>query len=712
MKKLLYILPIILCVSLFSTSSIAQSSIANTGVAKDMLTVRPSSQCWECSLVEGVYTYTFNFVFKMYDVLRPIVYDVVLVFLAFWFLWLIWAKVIKKQDGDVYSLLKTIFIKILAITFVWAMLLRVSPSELFSYTIDPIMNLGTGFAKWILVETRNDNEIMQNNKLPKFDCSDITLSQKTKDMLKNNSVSEDSGTTETIQNLICLTREYSNTYNIGLSLGFKIASRGFKGLALNWGAKNIAENARTIASFIPHKVASIIVSAVIIIFQILLFFGYIVNFLFVISGLGIAIAFLYVALTFICLVLDIVIKLALIGVMMPITIGAWAFNDNYYMDLRSSLSKKLFGGVLKCACRITFLSIAISISIFLLTELMTIKFNVPNPTSIQDLYTSLTSDQSLGQSALQVIGLSSNSINLLKMYLNPAMVVAILLSTMLSWLLLTGSISMADKICGSLPFYSGVGDDTIFNGLKNLTVSSIKFITGGASREVLGFRKYEGIQKSLSDKVAKDVAEQQQSERKSKVEKWESDVFEHGDLTHLYDLPSEIIVDRFEQTQNPPAVFPQPREFYDNPENASLSPYRIEKMEKIQKTNDEIALITKPQQQFIDDKFANIDEYKNLPQDKKEKLRSTLFETGPTSNEKIMEIAGDSDISKLLNVVQQDSDTIFPMTSNNTDETYATPLHQMKDEYVKQEVLNMIAEDATSPEKIAKTQSERSALLK
>ena len=71
------------------------------------------------------------------------------------------------------------------------MLIKVPANEIFKYTIDPIMNFGAGFGKWVLVETRNENSIMQNRKLfmrkdkevPIYNCDDIKLSQTTLNML-------------------------------------------------------------------------------------------------------------------------------------------------------------------------------------------------------------------------------------------------------------------------------------------------------------------------------------------------------------------------------------------------------------------------------------------------------------------------------------------------------------------------------------------------
>ena len=713
MKKIFLIFSIIFCLLCCGISANAQS-FSDSGVSNAYLEIDPERAsynpdekipgCWECSLVEGVYTYTFNFVFKMYKVLAPRVFQIVLVFLLFWFIWLVWSQVIQKQEGDVFSLLKTVFIKIFAITFVGAML-TVAPHELFSYTIDPVMNLGTGFAKWILVETRNENEILQNKKLKNFDCANIKLSRNTLEMFRDNSVdTEDETNTETLKNLICLTREYSNTYNAGLSLGLKVAGKGFIGAVEKWAwakGMGVVDIGAKFLNLIPGwgKIAEIIVTILAFIAKIGFYIEMFEFILLIVAGLGIGIAFLYVAFTFICLIVDIVIRLALIGTMMPIAIGAWAFNDNGYVNLRSKLSQRLFGGVLKCACRLTFLAISISISTFLLTELITTKFDMPNNIfSIQDLYRD---------------DLHFSSGDLLKIFFNPGLLVAILLTTLITWSLLTESISMADKICGSLPLYNGVGDDKIFNGLKQITISTLKTITQVPVRTVVGYRKYAATKKDLRDKVAEDV-------RASTIKKWEKEVFEEGKLDHLYDLPADIIIDRYEAQQE---LLSQPEDFYNventpaprpdlphaptsgpiptNPHPTGVFSPEYIQMQRYTEFNDrEIERTIKPQQDFINDKFKNIDEYENLSQEKKNKLVSVLFETGPKSDANITEISNDTEIAKLVNVIQPKSDELFPMTSKNTDENYQTPLHQMKDEYIKEEVLNLIAKDVTSNNKV------------
>lgn len=672
----------------FALPSFAQT-IATQGVDNNLLRVRDGSECWECKLVEGVYTYAFNFVFKIYHVLQPVIYDIVLVFFAFWFLWIIYTEVIKKQGGNSFDLLKKIFIKIFTILFVWAMLIKVPANEVFKYTIDPIMSLGTGFGKWILVETRNDNLILQNSKLPKFNCDDIKLSQTTIDMLRVNGVdANDTMNTDTIKNLICVTREYSNTYNVGLNLGFKIASRGFVGIAANWGTQKINDNLKTFASYIPHKAVSIAVSIVLFLFQALLIFGWMMNFIIIVLGLGIAIAFIYVAFTFISIVLDIVIKLALVGVMMPIVIGAWGFTKGDITNLRSQLSGKLFWGVLRCAFRLIFLAITLSITTFLLTELMTTKFDMASPETIQTLYESLTKSQSLGQNMLQVIGLNDNTLNLVRILLSPGMFVAILLTTMICWMLLCESISLADSFSDSL--YKGVSDDSVLKGLKSIVTTTYQTVKNGVKRDVSSYKKINTLRDGVADRVEGEVSK----ERASKLKQLERDVFENGEVEKIYDLPAENLINHYENIRegNNTNEFIGPLSKEDNDKLSqtkitSPAPYNL------QMDNNEIQNIERAERQYIDDKLSTYDDYKTLPEDKKENLVGMLY-TPDKDTDTIDRLNSDTDISRLVNTIQNDVETLFPMTTSDTNTTYDSVLQQMKDEYTRDKVLNLVMDEA------------------
>lgn len=682
---------------LFSAQCFAQT-IANHGIDEASVNslVRDAKNCWECNLIEGIYTYTFNFVFKMYKVLQPIIYQVVIVFLGIWFIWFIATKVIKEQKGDIRELLKEFFVKIFTIVFVWAMLVKVPANEIFKYTIDPIMSFGAGFGKWILVETRNENSIMQNTKLfikkdkevLKYNCDDINLSQSTLNMFKNNGIdTEDEMNTDTLKNMICITREYSNSYTVGFRLGLKIVTKGLIGIASNFVAQKITEGARTGASlfsFIPGwgKVVSIVSGIILFFFQIFLWFGWFVNFVIVVLGLGITICFMYVALTYILLILDIIIKLAMVGVMMPITIGAWAFSSNDMTNLRGKLSGKLFWDVLRCSFRLAFLAIAMGISIFLLNELMTTTFDTDD--TIVSLYESLVENQSALQHATQWSGVNQSTLDLLNLFIsNTGMFVAIILTTLISWMLLTESNKMADSFADSL--YSGVKNDTILKGLKTLTLSTIKYIKDGAKPDQEIFIKM---------KEAKKIGKKQ-------IGKKQNDTYTGGNSTStstssssIIDLPPEVLVDRFNnQRLNSYTPNPQPQPLYGlGPQNRFRND--IDELKKVNMKIDRVNTINKPKNDFINSKLERFDEYKNLSSDEKMKVQNIIF---LDSNQEFKEVEQSTPaIAELVNKIRDseivsknrnDGTAIFTYT--NVDKQYFSdsPFEQLKEEYVRHEIL-------------------------
>ena len=679
---------------LFSAQCFAQT-IANQGIDKFAnLSARDVNDCWECNLVEGVYTYTFNFVFKMYKVLQPIIYQVVIVFLGMWFIWFIATKVIKEQSGDIKKLLTDFFVKIFTIIFVWAMLIKVPANEIFKYTIDPIMNFGAGFGKWVLVETRNENSIMQNRKLfmrkdkevPIYNCDDIKLSQTTLNMFKNNGIdTEDDMNTDTLKNMICITREYSNSYTVGFRLGLKIATKGFIGIASNFAVQKANEATRTYAvpalSLIPGvgKVISIVTGIALFAFQLFLWFGWFVNFLIVVLGLGITICFMYVAFTYMLLILDIIIKLAMVGVMMPITIGAWAFSSNDMTNLRGKLSGKLFWDVLRCSFRLAFLAIAMGISTFLLTELMTTTFDTND--TVVSLYESLVENQSTWQNATQWSGVNESSQDLLNLFIsNTGMFIAIMFTTLISWMLLSESNKMADTFADSL--YSGVKNDAILKGLKTLTLSTIKYIKNGAKRDQAIYLKME---------EAKKIGKGQNSPNN------QGNSNDSALSASIIDLPPEVLVERFNNqrlnTYTPaqqPSQYPSP--FNGTGPRVEFGNYELQQVNmKINQSNS----ITKPISEFVNKKLEGFNEYKNLSADEKTKVQNIIFldseqeiqeveQSTPNIAKLVEKIRDDEFVSKKLN----DGTSIFPYTNNQS--VSLSPFSQLKEEYVQYEILRNI----------------------
>ncbi len=707
MKKLFLTLLFNIC---FSISGFAQT-IANANYDNNMVGgVRNISKCWECKLVEGVYTYSFNFVFKMYKVIAPVIASLVLVFLAFWFLWYVWENVIKAhmnfKGGNVFDFLKEIWKKLFTVLFVLSLLWHVPANRIFSYTIDPIMSFGAGFGKWILIETRNENEIMQdyskavlNKKLPKFDCSNITLSKNTLDMFRVNGVDGESEmNVDTLKNLICITGEYSNSYTIGLNLGAKILSRGLIGFAENLGAESIRKKIDSFSSFIPQvgwgKIAYFALKIILILAKIWLVAGLFTNMLIVVIGGFIMIQFLYVGLTFITMILDIVIQLALVGVMMPIVIGSWAYPDKGMGNLRGKLSGKLFWGVLRCSFRLGFLAVSMSITIFLLNELMTTKFTVGSDDTMLSLYEVLNGNKGL---LTQGFILNNSTYDFVKLLIsNVGLLIAMIFTTLVSWMLLRESIKKADSFSGAL--YSGVSNDNILNGLKKLTTSSIEYVMSGAKREVDFYKKNKLAKKILDEdkQEAKDVA------RKSQIEKWENEVFNEGNTEHLFDIPAEKVVDEYDKIRNieqppkddslvPTVPTKDETETSVKFENAPMELNIKENIEEVKKEQSK-------ESEFISTELAS-PEFKDLPEDKKEKLTTSILSE---DKESLIDISKDTEIAKMFeirNATPKEDDEIVN-DKFVTDNLIATevvsaddlsnPVIKLQSTYIRQQIIEEI----------------------
>ena len=696
MKKVLFTLLFNL---IFAIKSFAQE-IATANIDNNMVGgIKSMDKCWECKLVEGIYTYTFNFVFKMYNILAPIVSTLVLVFLAFWFLWFIWNQVIKSQinfkGGDVFDFLKQIWIKLFTVLFVLTLLSRVPANEIFSYTIDPIMSFGAGFGKWILVETRNENEIMQNytsaiknKQLPKYNCDDIKLSANTINMLKVNKVdANDKMNVDTLKNLICITGEYANSYSIGLNLGSKILSRGLIGVAEDYGAEGIRKLVDNFSSFIPQvgwgKVAYIIIKILLVVAKVWIMVGIGVNMLIACIGLFIMIQFMYVGLTFITMILDIVIQLALVGVMMPITIGSWAYADKGLGNLRGKLSGKLFWGVLRCSFRLAFLAISMSISIFLLNELMTSSFSVDSNQTMLSLYDSLGSNDGLWS---QGTALNKQTREFLSLLIsNTGLLIAMIFTTLVSWMLLRESIKKADSFSSSL--YSGVSNDSILDGLKNLTTSSIKYVMGGVKRDVDFYKKMKETKQYMKDEKAKEES----TARKSEIKKWEDEIFNEGKEDHLLDVPAEDIVNEYEKIRN----------FEDNKDTTS-EPKEDSKKELQDTNNDknkeEIENLQSSEMSFISNELAS-PEFKELSEDKKEKLASAIISDDKKA---MLEVSEDDEIARMFetkNLTPMEDDEIIKdkavtdnliATDAISDEDLSNPVLKLHASYIRQQIIEEI----------------------
>jgi hypothetical protein len=375
MKRLVLVL---LGVFLFGLAAGAQSiSSANYDRFADIV-ARDSSQCWECALIEGLYSYTFDFAYKVYGRLSGVVRPLLILFMCLWFVWYVWQNAILKPSDSIGKMFGGI-LKKLALFVLVLELLALPPKEIFRWTIDPVINAGTGLAKWIMVETRNNSAVLENRKLGRFDCSRVELRGNTLRTLAKNraaAVTDDGirDEEETLRNLICVTMEYSNTYTIGMQFGFAIVKKGTLGYATGFLAEGGYNNTAfqiLLAKLGPWKILVDVIVAIII------GLGRFLNMLTMVLGGCIAVSFLYVAFIYITAVIDIVVKLAMVGVMAPIALGSMLFEN-----VRQSLFNSLVFNIVKCAFRIAFLSVAISISTFLLNELMTMPFETSGKANV------------------------------------------------------------------------------------------------------------------------------------------------------------------------------------------------------------------------------------------------------------------------------------------------------------------------------------------
>lgn len=528
MKKLL---------SLLTFFTLLHSKISFAGNS----TINTLQNCWECNIIEGVYIYVFNFVYKMYAVLVPIITNLLWLALAFWFIWYIWTNVIKAQKGDTGSMLKDVFIKLFTYTFVLSML-ALPAKTIFKYSIDIIMNAGPNFARWVLTEARNDTEMLKlsNGQIRHFSCDDIKLSDYAKKALDNYAKADTFGDDyneeeETLTNILCITREYTNTFNAGTDLGFKIMARS----AIAMGEFKLAKLAYdSPVGRVSELAIQTALGPYLWIYSIVMFFvkiwltlTFLANLVTFFIGLCITVGFLYILFTYLIMIFDIVIKLAMVGVMMPIAIGSWTFNNT-----RKQLSGKLFWDVVKCTFRIGCLSVSMTISTYLLNELFTTNFNAGSfDITITSLLEHLSGNGKIITSSTFLDGISliskKNKI-LLTLITNPTIIISTLFVCLISFSLLSKSIQLADKFSSAIG--SGVQNDTILNRLQKLTISTIRYINSGVSRELKSTLKYNWV----NDKVNKPLAQPTKKDAEQKQQ--------NGEELTAYDLPIDDAIDIYE----------------------------------------------------------------------------------------------------------------------------------------------------------------------
>ena len=78
---------------------------------------------------------------------------------------------------------------------------------------------------------------------------------------------------------------------------------------------------------------------------------------------------------------------------------------------------------------------------------------------------------------------------------NPGILIAILFITLISFMLISESLKLADEFADSIK--KGIGEDTVLKGIKTLTLSTIKYIEGGVKRELKGHAKMRSYDKAV-----------------------------------------------------------------------------------------------------------------------------------------------------------------------------------------------------------------------
>jgi len=436
--------------------------------------------CWACSLVGGAYVYVFSFVFKLYGVIAPLVLNLMLLGFLFWFLWYVFYKILLKHEAKDGQFLRDMFIKCFVAVFVIGML-SVSPQRMFGYVVDPLISSGSGFARWILERSRQDTEIMGNPKskepkLAEINCEregafKVPMLAKVLNLDKVGMSPElreyERTFDSSLKNLVCITRDYSATFGKGVELGWKITTMGLTDLIASWSADKIAVWAR-LGTFLPQPVGTIVL-VLSYAGQVLAWVGQIPNFLVFLMGFVILAAFFYVGFTYLAAVLDIIVRLALVCVMMPIALASLMFKET-----RDKLFAPLLFDAVKCAFRLAFLGVAMAITTYLLNELMTASFGFGKEESMNTLLKMLDEEGNILFGVLDWMGVSS--IGLLgAMLANTGMISAIMFVTMCCFMLIKESLSMADTLADTIA-KGGKGDTKVMEGLQALAKSSLVYL--------------------------------------------------------------------------------------------------------------------------------------------------------------------------------------------------------------------------------------------
>ncbi|MBD5405054.1 hypothetical protein HDR59_00715 [bacterium] len=646
MKKILFSL--LTFITLFSSKV---SFAAPTDVKEGL------KGCWECNIIEGVYIYVFNFVYKIYAVLVPIVRNLLWLTLAFWFIWYVWTNVIKEQKGSIGSMLKDVFIKLFTYTFVLAML-ELPAKTIFKYSIDIIMNAGPNFARWVLEEARADTEMfkLSDGNIRKFSCNDIKLSSYAQQALNNyaktNAYGDDyNEEEETLTNLLCVTREYTNTFNSGTDLGFKIMARSviamgeFKVLKLTYDSPL----GQGLEAGIMTALGAFSWIYVIVMFFIKLWLAltFLANTVTLFVGLCIAVGFLYIQFTYLIIIFDVVIKLAMVGVMMPITLGSWTFHNT-----RKKLSGTLFWDVVKCTFRLGFLSVSMTISTYLLNELLTTTFNAgPFDITLTSLLEHLSGNGKILTASTFLDGinlLSDKNKILFTIITNPTIIISTMFVCLLSFTMLSKSISLADKFSNAIG--SGVQQDQILNGLKKLTISTIKYITSGVKREFKSNLKYNWV----NDKVNNSGSNTKKKELNKKVREGE-------DIT-LYDLPIDEAVKLYEDNANLDEInekTEQPNLYTEDDYKNVPQEYKSMETKDLQQQYNNLRNKEAEQHQneskIIDEAFKNYESYNKLTPEEKERVYDDIINLNGEFDNEITKSLDSPQYNEFINEIKSNT---------------------------------------------------------
>ncbi|MDR1476878.1 MAG: hypothetical protein LBI17_01980 [Rickettsiales bacterium] len=221
---------------------------------------------------------------------------------------------------------------------------------------------------------------------------------------------------------------------------------------------------------------------------------------------------------------------------------------------------------------------------------------------------------------------------------NPGILVAILFITLISFTLVSESLRLADEFANSIG--QGIGEDTVLKGIKQLTISTIKYIGGGVQRELkshAGLRSYDRALRAAKGRLPAVDADGPPPVLPKNVEPADLDV---PTLLYYYAVQEQVKAAGTYRTPNgaPPVV--------DRPH--SIAPALVpEDAERDRKDWDEYTRSSKQGGIFVKAELMRADRrgYMNLGAVKMDKLDRIIRSEDP---EKALKDAGDADISAFV----------------------------------------------------------------